>query len=321
MEALSMGKTDDLELMIEDIIKNYHESPEDICEFLKFRGQFNNYSMRNTMLIYKQNSGATFVGSFLKWKSLGYSVKKGEQGYRILTPAKMTFFKLTEESDWKRLKDASAAEKKLVKQGVYTSLEKTVFVVGNVFDITQTTCPVADYPKLYHRGYPSKLHNAIYNIIKKRAHDEGISVYETDTKSIALNGYYSPPKQQIHISNRLTDTARLSTLIHEYSHALLHSNPHINISVAQGECEADAMSMLLHSKIGIDVPDGRKSHFLQNYAICSREKDFSLKALLNSANDRYAKLTADLEPMLEQCQSITTAHQQTVTSDFTMEMI
>lgn len=79
MELLKLG----INSKIEDFLKNSDE----LKAFIAFRkANFYNYSIRNTILIYKQNPLATFVAGFRKWKELGYKVKKGSKGIQILIP-------------------------------------------------------------------------------------------------------------------------------------------------------------------------------------------------------------------------------------------
>ena len=79
MEALKLG----INSKIEDFLKNSDE----LKAFIEFRkANFYNYSIRNTILIYKQNPLATFVAGFRKWRELGYKVKKGAKAIQILIP-------------------------------------------------------------------------------------------------------------------------------------------------------------------------------------------------------------------------------------------
>ena len=73
-------------------IENYTQSPEKVVEMLDFMDKFHNYSSRNAMMIQMQRPGATAVGSFAKFKSMGYKVNKGEKGIKIFVPTKATVF-------------------------------------------------------------------------------------------------------------------------------------------------------------------------------------------------------------------------------------
>lgn len=57
-------REDQAKEQIHDLARSFRDTPEQIQEFLTFEAKFYQYSARNTMLIYKQNRGATFVQSF-----------------------------------------------------------------------------------------------------------------------------------------------------------------------------------------------------------------------------------------------------------------
>lgn len=66
--------------MIQNLTDTWQENPETIAEMFEFGSRIYHYSMRNNMLIYKQNPNATYVQSFDAWKKRGASIKKGEKG-------------------------------------------------------------------------------------------------------------------------------------------------------------------------------------------------------------------------------------------------
>ncbi len=292
-----------LKAQAEDIIENFRSKPEDIAEFLRFKARLNlyAYSPRNTALIYAQNPNISFVASYKKWQDLGYNViRKG--GMKILAPAKATLFE-TEENGakiWKRLSEATPAEKALVKAGGLKSVSKTVFVVGNVFDISQTNCPVEDYPKLFRLGYESEQHAELYEILKSFTEAQGIPVHEADMNSVLLHGAYYPATHHIEMNPMLNDTEKLSTLAHELGHAWMHNadNDSLQLTCIK-ECEADMMSMMIHSKLGLEVSDGRKSHFLTSYREASQIEDFSLTETLDNVCGEFKSIADGFEPYLQ----------------------
>ena len=76
-------REDQAKEQIHDLARSFRDTPEQIQEFLTFGAKFYQYSARNTMLIYKQNRGATYVQSFKNWKDMGHPVKRGEHGINI----------------------------------------------------------------------------------------------------------------------------------------------------------------------------------------------------------------------------------------------
>lgn len=63
LEQKELTKEENFKI-IQNIVNNFKEDPEKILEFIDFQSRFYNYSTRNTILIYAQNPGALFVGSF-----------------------------------------------------------------------------------------------------------------------------------------------------------------------------------------------------------------------------------------------------------------
>ena len=92
---------------------------------LDFGAKFYQYSARNTMLIYKQNRGATFVQSFKNWKDMGHPVKRGEHGLNILVPVQCTLIK--DDGAYIPLREATKEQKELFKAGKLESA--TVFTI------------------------------------------------------------------------------------------------------------------------------------------------------------------------------------------------
>ncbi|MBC8508732.1 MAG: hypothetical protein H8D34_28075 [Chloroflexi bacterium] len=86
-----------------------------MTDYLESCTRFHHYSPRNIWLIRFQKPEATRVAGFLRWKSLGRSVRKGERGIPILAP----IFQKAEEDDGENPKLVS-------------------FRVVYVFDISQT---------------------------------------------------------------------------------------------------------------------------------------------------------------------------------------
>lgn len=71
-----------------DLAENWEADAKDVAEFLIFSSRFPDYSVRNQMLIYKQNPYAMFTAGYNQFEKMGYTVQKGEKGMRIWIPAK-----------------------------------------------------------------------------------------------------------------------------------------------------------------------------------------------------------------------------------------
>ena len=65
---------------IDEKIEDFLHNSDELKRFIAFRkNNFYDYSIRNTILIYKQNPNATLVAGIKKWNELGYKVKKGSR--------------------------------------------------------------------------------------------------------------------------------------------------------------------------------------------------------------------------------------------------
>ena len=182
----------EFEASVNELVSTWEEKPEKLVEYLRFKNQFYKYSIRNTMLIYSQNPHAAFVGSFKRFKELGYNIKAGEHGMGIMAYTPIIFYRLKTDAAWHRLSGAPQSVRGMVEAGMIETREEPHFKVGTVFDISQTDCPLEDYPKLLGLGYSSEQHAAIYKVACDYSTNIGLPVTETDLKSVTLRGDYDP---------------------------------------------------------------------------------------------------------------------------------
>lgn len=81
-----------LSATVKDLHQEFSESVKDLKEtqewekMLEGASKFHHYSLRNMMLILRQNPEATQCAGYTTWKKLGYQVRKGEKGLKILAP-------------------------------------------------------------------------------------------------------------------------------------------------------------------------------------------------------------------------------------------
>lgn len=119
-----------------------------------------------------------------------------------------------------------------------------------------------------------------------------------DLKSVALRGYYESETCNITINSRLADTQRLSTLLHEMAHGMLQHGMDTGKSRAQREFEADALSVMLESAMGLPITDTRKEHMSVEYKNYITElktgKTDEEKAEINEQIDKVFKPIGDL---------------------------
>ena len=269
--------TDRMNQKLLEMAASWRESPEVVEELVAFGSRFYRYSVRNTMLIYSQNPHATYVQSYLAWKRLGYHVRRGEQGIKVLTPVETTFLKTRE--GLVSLRQATAQQKEQYKNGELESVTRKSFVTGNVFDISQTDVPKEKYPEFYYMGIASVFHADVIQGLAAYAKEIlGCQVVTEDLQSISLRGDYRPGR--IRLNALLEDTERLSTFAHELGHAVMdHAGS--GLSAAQKEFEADAFGIMLSSFVGAQITDGRRRHFASQYqALLEADPQMNLLELL-----------------------------------------
>lgn len=283
-----------------DLAENWEADAKDVAEFLIFSSRFPDYSVRNQMLIYKQNPYAMFTAGYNQFEKMGYTVQKGEKGMRIWVPHNITYYRGKESEPWKRLtKSTPKAVRDMIKAGMLETREELQFYrYGVVFDIAQTNCPAEDYPKLVGLGCADELHAAAFDIISEYSNRCGMPVRTIDLKSVALRGYYESETCNITINSRLADTQRLSTLLHEMAHGMLQHGMDTGKSRAQREFEADALSVMLESAMGLPITDTRKEHMSVEYKNYITElktgKTDEEKAEINEQIDKVFKPIGDL---------------------------
>lgn len=273
----------ELQQKVIDLAENFHQNPEEIAEYLKFSTRFYNYSSRNTMLIYKQNPGAVFCNSYKAYQDMGYSVKRGEHGMKILVPTYKTYLKVGD--DLIPLSNATSEQKGLYKSNKIEAEKYLFFKIGTVFDIAQTNCPAEDYPKYFDIGYSSEQHAQIYNILKNYCQDNlNCPVYENAFSSVNLRGYYEPITNSISISGNFEDSTKLSILSHEAAHAMLHNYQEMEVGRAdsQVEFEADATSIMLQSYFGVEIPESRLRHLSSCYEQMRSSNNLTSKDITSS---------------------------------------
>ena len=302
-ERYRRQRMDEFEASVNDLINTWKERPEELAEYLRFKNQFYQYSVRNTMLIYRQNPHAEFVGAFKWFKERGYSVRAGEHGMGIMAYAPVILYRLKPDAAWHKLSGAPQSVREMVEAGMIETREEPHFKVGTVFDISQTDCPLEDYPKLLGLGYSSEQHAAIYRAACAYSTNIGLPVTETSLQSVTLRGDYDPESHAIRINSVLGDTQKLSTLLHEMAHGIM-GHQIGEKSSAQRELEADLLSIMLCNRYGIEVTDARKDHMVSSFRTFEAEQEnaenpIQLISLIESVDRVFTRHENGLQKALE----------------------
>lgn len=296
-KSLTKEEFDKLTSEIKDIAKTYQADPDLITDYLAFKAQFYQYSPTNAMLIHLQNPYATFVASFTKWKELGYSIKKGQHHIKISRPIEVSKFlrNVDGKTQWMNVKYASPEEKAKIANGELEIKKTTKFIPHQVFDISQTDCPVEDYPKFYNMGHPDMEQQQLYECVKEYAKECGFIVKERDLSSISLHGYYDLEDNSIHINSLLEDSERLRTMCHELAHGVLHKTSTQPVEIK--EFEAECFSAMLNRKMGFPVSEESKRYIKQYYNKSNFIKNgkFDMNKTLNRLSKTFNHISKGID--------------------------
>lgn len=291
--------------MILNIAEKYEENPDNIAEFLEFGSKFYRYSVKNNLLVYAQNPYANFVQSYGAWKKAGYAVKAKEKGLKVYVPVKATKLKVGDKLV--ALEQATKEEKTQYKAGEIEAVVETHFAVGTVFDISQTTFPKEQYPKLFQIGYQSSHHAALVKGLTSYAEKKlNCKVNVKELQSISLRGNFIPAKNEINLNAILEDTEKLSTLTHEIGHAMMQHQP--GVETVRSEFEGDAIGIMLASHFGVEVTESRRRHCAEQYRLyqqemAEKEEKTDILQILEQVYKIYRRnmpeIQKEVEPYLE----------------------
>ncbi|MCM3358109.1 ArdC family protein [Psychrobacillus sp. MER TA 171] len=211
-------------------VLNFQYEPEAFKAMLAMQSLIPTYSFRNMMLIRAQMPHARFIASFLKWKELNRSVRKGEKALRVLAP------RIIKEID-----EASGIEEsKLIG---YTSVP--------VFDVSQTDgdpLPIDDY-KLELTG-ESEEAIRIFEWVKLLASEDNCPLKNGDAEGAC--GYYNRVEHYIMVDQNLSINHRAKTAVHELVHSRVHRHD-TKSSKEEKECVAEGTAFIICSYFGLDT--------------------------------------------------------------------
>ena len=210
---------------------------ENYIRLLNMLAQFHRYSYNNCILILMQCPTASRVASFQTWKKMGYPVKKGEKGIRILVPIPYTYQKQQKTVDDQGNPVVETVDAKGLS-----------FRVGNVFDASQVT---GELPELAQEltDDPAYLQEAVRRIVEE---NENIN-YDPSLKKGEANGYYRPDTQEIYLRSGMAAMQTLKTIIHEKAHSLLHGSDSDKYTREEAEVQAESVAYVVASAFGFSV--------------------------------------------------------------------
>jgi hypothetical protein len=252
--------TDQLETGVKDVF-----SSDRYAEYLKVMSRFHRYSANNCMLIAMQKPCASYVAGYRTWEKMDRHVNKGEKAITILAPI---------QRKWSRevVNDDGATETEEHKYYSYMPV--------SVFDISQTAGK--DMPSIMET-----LTGGVEDgLLEKIRAISPVPVIEEDIEGGA-NGYYHHDGY-IAVKRGLSGMQTAKTLLHEISHALLHSKEGEEADADRNtkEVQAESTAYVVCNYLGLDTSDysfGYVATWSSGKAV--KELQQSLEVIRKTASD------------------------------------
>ncbi|MBZ2037465.1 toprim domain-containing protein [Streptococcus sanguinis] len=241
-ELIAAKDSKGLAQVLKEGVKDYFKS-DTYKQYLLAMSKFHNYSPLNIQMILRQNSRASYVASFKKWKDeFSRSVNKGEKALRIFAPITV------------KKRDPKTNEPLLDKDG--KEITYTSFKLVPVFDVSQTDGKELPKP-VYELKGSYKDYGNLYKSAKEVSEANGVPIsFSENTKG--AKGYYSPVSNEIVIKKGLSEQHTLKTIFHEMAHSDLHNlekraETPFNLSTA--ELQAESVAFVVSSHYGLDTSE------------------------------------------------------------------
>ena len=195
--------------------------PHKLLDYLELQARIPTLSVGNTMLILAQRDGAvTKMATFKDWQAQGRSVKKGENGCRVLMPV-----------NYKR----------------DDGTEGTSFRVSRVFDLGQT-----HGPQVKDRAIVAPELSLLVSAIVR---ESPVPIVKDDSISIEQIGVYDPASRKIRMRGDVSDEAAFPVLARELSHVALAFNQKDTYDRDQMSSRATCASWLICKRYGLATPN------------------------------------------------------------------
>lgn len=208
-------------------------------DYLNMEAKFHNYSVNNIILIALQCPEASRVAGFGAWKkNFNRNVKKGEKAIQILAPVVHKREVKKPESET----DSGEEETKEVKWITYRRV--------NVFDVSQTEGdPLPELGVNELKGNVKE-----YKRFLEALQQESPVLVSYEDVDGGAKGYFSKAEKKIVVQKGMSEAQTIKTLIHEITHAKLHSEKNEKSSRTK-EVEAESVAYIVGQRYGIDTSD------------------------------------------------------------------
>lgn len=203
----------------------------ELTAWLRTMARFHTYSWHNVCLIASQRPTATRVAGFQTWRRMRRFVRKGEKGIAILAPI-VGRREAESESDHARA--------------------VVGFRAAYVFDVEQTDGEPLPAPS-EALGDPG----ATTALLKAAILGEGIVLESADDLGGAVG---TSSGGRIQLLNGLSPATEFTTLVHEYTHELLHRADDRPASRDTRELEAEAVAFVVGGAVGLSTSDASRDY-------------------------------------------------------------
>lgn len=244
----------------------------------------NDYSFRNTILVYVQNPNATIVKGFCDWNKLGRGVKKNPKTIFIYTPIKHKKQKAIEGQQNVNGKE----EKERNNSGTIEVIEGISYKRVAVYDIGDT------YIKKGNKRIPI-LDDILENNTTEELYNTLLEISPVPVKTEEINGvqkgYYSKKEQKIVLKESLSQDDKTSVLIHELCHCLYDDFVY-KTDRNKSEIFVESVAFLVADYFGFDTSICSFS-YITNWAENNIKEFMSLSNKIKETADEFIELIKD----------------------------
>ena len=253
---------------VDNIIKNIEKGVQEIftsdryLNYLNTLSKFHHYSLNNTLLINMQYPNASLVASYTTWKkSFNRQVKVHEKAIKIIVPYIKKKTQLNEMGE-------SVEEETILG-----------YRIGNVFDYNQTegdelptlSCKLEGKVDNYDKIISAIIKASKVKIIFEKLEDN-------------IDGFFNKTTNEIHIRDNMSEVQTINALIHELTHAYMHTGSFINLlkDTNTQEVEAESVSYVVCKYFDIETKENSFAYI----ATWSKDKNLSeLKSSLDTISE------------------------------------